>query len=132
MQNDVINYIRDYNIIGIGEPTHGQKLLNILRFNIIKKLLQINTNKNIYLFIEDQYSSCKYLNDYINGKKINMEKYFDKLMPPIYKNIYFYKFIKWCHKYNKKNHNKIFLYGIDMRYFYHKPNNNLDNFVYNL
>lgn len=133
MENKIIDYVCNYNIIGIGETTHGQKKINILRFNIIKNLLKINKTKNLYLFIEDQYSSCKFLNYYIHNKKTNLKKYFNKLMPPIYKNVYFYKFLNLCKNYNLySKYNKIFLYGIDMRFYYHKPKDSIDNYIYDL
>jgi len=132
MENKILQYIKDYNIIGIGESTHGQKNINILRFNLIKNLLEINKNKNLYVCIEDHYSICKYLNKYIHNKNINFIKYFNKLMPPIFKNIYFYKFLHWCKNHNNKNKNKIFLYGLDMRFNYYKSYTKLNKYVYKL
>lgn len=52
-------------IVGMGQATHGQDMINKYTANILKELIK---NQNVTVFVlEDQYSCCCLINNFIRS-----------------------------------------------------------------
>lgn len=111
--NKILKIANEVDIIGMGESTHGQDKIDMYRAKVFKNLV---TKCGYTVFIlEDQYSSCSEINDYIKGSKNKLKNVMESLMLP-WKSIHMYKLIKWMREYNKKHNNKLEFVGIDIQF----------------
>jgi len=72
---------------------------------------------NVTVFVlEDQYSTCQLINNYIHGdNNMNLNSLINKLMWP-WRSIYLVQLIKWMKKYNLENNNQLEFKGVDIAF----------------
>lgn len=123
----IINYIKDYQIVGLGEATHGQLKITLLRIKIFKILCQ-KYGFNVFV-LEEQYSCCNLLDKYIKGTiNTNLHELMSKLMI-IYRTKEMYNLIQFMKKYNMLHTNKLSILGVDIQHQCYKPITNIDKYV---
>lgn len=110
--NDMID-TRNVNIVAMGEATHGQEKITKLRIKIFKQLAKKN---NFTVFVlEEQYSLCELINDWIHNKSsFELDYLFKQLMWP-WKSFQMHKLLIWMKKYNEANNNLLEFKGIDVQ-----------------
>jgi len=112
--NKIVEIGKNVNILGMGEATHGQHKISVFRANVFKALVK-KAGYNVFV-LEEQYSSCKLINNYINcgiGRpKSIMKKSF---MKP-WQSEELLNLIKWMKRWNNNHSKKIQFIGIDVQY----------------
>lgn len=118
------NYVRHVNeieisdnveIISLGEATHGNNELQLIKIEAFKHLVE---KYNVKAFcLEADFGEGLLINDYIqnnNGTAIDAVK---NLSFPIYHTKPFLELITWMHDYNldKNDEDKLSFYGFDMQ-----------------
>ena len=126
LENDLdkIYEIADHiKILGMAEATHGQQQITKIRMKIFKNLVKKH-NYTVFV-LEDQYSCCEKINQYIKTGKGNPRKLLLELM------WFWWSFdmlflIRWMRKYNLKHNNVLDFKGIDIQYICHDYRNRKD------
>jgi len=121
-------FLKNYQIVGMGEATHGQEKITKFRINMFKKLVK---NHHFTSFVlEDSYAVCTVINSYIQNKiAININNIC--LMQP-FNNKHIFNLIKWMKSYNKIHNNKLEFIGVDLQYYNEDVNNKVDKYAYEL
>ena len=105
--DDVLNEVR---IVGYGEDTHGTAEFTILA----KELMQYLSEQHDFkiLIIETGFGEGLYFNDYIQGKRDDLEFILKEINSTWrYRTKEFIVLMKWLREYNQNNTDKIYLYG---------------------
>lgn len=110
----IIELLSGYDIVGLGEATHGQKLITEWRIKIIKSMIK-DFKYNVFVLEEDYYL-CKMINDYISDKRSDIKKLSSNFMFP-WRSNEMLGLIKWMKKFNKNNKNRLKFFGLDCQKF---------------
>jgi erythromycin esterase len=106
-----------YDMIGLGESTHGTKEFDDLKFKIIAAMVSRDNVKTVA--IEFDFCGLEYLNDYLlNGKNDSLLNAMNKSgFYGIYRTQEVYRLLKWLHDYNlgRPSAEKVKLAGVDMQ-----------------
>ena len=83
--------------------------------------------------LEEQYSICEKMNDFIQKGIGNPKKIIKQFMVP-WKSYEILNLVKWMRQYNMKHDNKLEFKGIDCQYTInnYKRNTKIDKYVYNM
>lgn len=129
--NRIIKIAKKVNIIGAGEATHGQKKITEFRIKLFKELVK-KCNYTVFV-LEEQYSCCELINQYIQTGKGNPKNILKQLMFP-WQNNYILNLIIWMRKYSKKYKIELNFKGIDFQFKCenYKGSTKIDKFVNNL
>lgn len=128
----IVEIARNINILGMGEATHGQQLINDFRIKVFKNLVKKCGYTTFVL--EDQYSCCERINDYLKHGKGNPKKLVLQLMY-FWGSMQMLNLVKWMRRYNIKNDNKLEFKGIDIQSVcldYDGKNDDMTNIVKNI
>jgi len=110
-------YIKNKEIIGLGEATHGTKEFQNMRTRIISYLVSDLGFRTIVL--EESYSHCLRINSYIlNGEGTAEEAVKEGLCYPwVFKTEETVALVKWLREYNvmADTNNKVRFYGMDFQ-----------------
>ncbi|WP_426430911.1 erythromycin esterase family protein [Winogradskyella sp. HB-48] len=107
--------LNDIRIVGYGEDTHGTGEFTILAKELMQYLLEQHDFK--ILIIETGFGEGLYLNDYIQGKRDDLEFILKEINSTWrYRTKEFIGLMNWLRDYNENNKDKIFLYGCEMQY----------------
>lgn len=112
---DEIEIADNVEIIALGEATHGNNELQLIKLEVFKHLVE---EYNVKAFcLEADFGEGLLINDYIqnsNGTAIDAVK---NLSFPIYHTKPFLELITWMHDYNlnKNDDDKLSFYGFDMQ-----------------
>lgn len=124
LDTNKILYIADQvKILGMSDITHGQN--NITKFRIhIFKILVKKYGYTVFV-LEDQYSCCELINQYVKTGSGDIRKIMSELMW-FWKCYDLLKLIKWMRKYNAQNGNILEFKGIDIQSLCEDDNDNND------
>ena len=111
------NSLKDVQIVGYGEDTHGTAEFTILAGELMKYLSEKHDFK---LFIlETGFGEGQYLNDYIQGKNDDLQFIMNERNQTWrYRTKEFYEVMNSLKEYNKNNDDKIYIYGCEMQYIH--------------
>lgn len=123
---DKINILKKKKIIGLGESIHRNTCINNLAYQFIEE--QVKNEKCRLVLVERNIEKSLIYNRYVNGGNIEIENYVDSN----YEDKYFLNFLDKIRKYNqdKKESERVNLFGIDYNYFLDKDNNSFDDIFY--
>lgn len=108
---DILLATTDKTIVGFGQATHGQHLINKYCVDFFKLLVK---KQNFTIFvIEDSYIFCKTLNDYIKGINTTEINKLIKNLMWVWRSYYLVELFEWMKKYNEKHNNVLSFCGID-------------------
>lgn len=112
--NIICESLSSKKIIAFAESTHGTKEFSLIRYNIIKNLIE--DHRTQFIGFEEDFGDMYHFNQYINTANVNLKKLVPLLGLP-YKNKEFLDFIEWLKRYNslKKEH-KVSIFGYDMQF----------------
>lgn len=114
MNKQISDYIKNNgnpNIIGAGEATHGQSKITEARVSLFKYLVKYN--RFTVFVLEDNYSCCELINNYIRGSdKYKIKKLITHLMDP-WRSHHLLNLMKWMRRYNTRNGNILEFKGVD-------------------
>lgn len=109
------NQLKDVQIVGYGEDTHGTAEFTILAKELMKYLSEKQGFK--VFILETGFGEGLYLNDYIQGYRDDLKNILEKHNSTWrYKTQEFYQLMDWLKKYNQQHAEKIQLYGCEMQY----------------
>jgi len=108
----IIAIANNVQILGMAEATHGQNIITKFRINIFKNLVE-KCGYTVFI-LEDQYSCCEKINQYIHGKKGDINKLMMDLVW-FWQSVSMLKLIEWMKKYNIKYRNILEFRGIDIQ-----------------
>ena len=100
-------------IIALAENSHGTKEFSIIRYTLLKELIQTTSLKNIGF--EEDYGDIQLFNQNINGKIDSYKEHIQRLGLPFH-NQEFIDFIEWLKNHNDHATEKVQIYGLDMQY----------------
>jgi erythromycin esterase-like protein len=107
--------LENIKIVGYGEDTHGSAEFSLVAKELIEYLSKQH-NFNI-LILETGFSEGIYLNDYVQGKRMDIKKILDNHNSTWrYKTEEFLLLMDWIKNHNKKSKTKISIYGSEMQY----------------
>lgn len=106
----ILQYTKQYQIVGLGEATYGQMMVTQQRILIFKHLINYRFHN---LVLEANYGICKHINEYIKGFEDNLDKYFNELSFN-YRNNQYHDLFVWMREYNQKHDNILSIYGLDL------------------
>jgi erythromycin esterase len=113
----VKGYIKDRDIVSLGESTHGSKEVFQLKHRIIKYLVA-ECDFTVFA-IEANMVECSLLNNYIQTGKGNPEQLLARLGYWVWNTQEVLDLIVWMRDYNTNHSNQIQFTGFDMQsYFY--------------
>ena len=104
---DIINLVSEYEIIGLGEATHGNYKNSKFRVDVIKRLIEEHGVREI--FLEAEVFRIKLLNN-LSGH--DLYKGIHKLQW-IYDNKCTRELFEYVYEFNKKSKDKVILCGVD-------------------
>ena len=110
--NEILTMTPNIKIIAMGQATHGQNMINKYCADMFKLLVKYH---NVTVFVvEDQYSCCRLIDNYIKGDdSFSLNNLIKKLMWP-WRSIHLVRLIKWMRKYNDKHNNILDFHGVDI------------------
>ena len=108
----ILQIAKKVQIIGMAEATHGQQEITKFRMKVFKNLVK-KSNYRVFI-LEDQYSCCELINDYIQTGNGKPKKLLSQLSWYWWSNDML-KIIMWMRKYNQQTNNKIEFHGIDIQ-----------------
>ena len=125
---NIISLADNVKIIGMAEATHGQKLITKFRIKVFKNLVK-KCNYTVFI-LEDQYSCCELINNYIKTGIGDPDDILLQLMW-FWQSIDMLKLIIWMRKFNIIHDNILEFHGLDIQYICANNNNNstLTNFA---
>lgn len=107
--------LKDVQIVGYGEDTHGTAEFTILAKELMKYLSEKQGFK--VFILETGFGEGLYLNDYIQGYRDDLKNILEKHNSTWrYKTKEFYQLMDWLKKHNQQHAEKIHLYGCEMQY----------------
>jgi erythromycin esterase len=107
--------LKDVQIVGYGEDTHGTSEFTVLAKELIKYLSDKHGFK--VFILETGFGEGLYLNEYIHGVRDDLKIILDEHNSTWrYKTEEFYMLMNWLREYNHNNSDKIYLYGSEMQY----------------
>jgi len=107
--------LKDVQIVGYGEDTHGTAEFTILA----KELMEYLSGKHGFkiFILETGFGEGVYLNDYIHGTRDDLKTILNEHNSTWrYKTKEFYQLMNWLKEYNQNNSDKIHIYGCEMQY----------------
>ncbi|MBS6006169.1 MAG: erythromycin esterase family protein [Clostridium baratii] len=116
LPNDDLNalkpILKDKEIIGVGEATHGTKEFFEMKHRLFKFLVEEMDFK--VFAMEESMSNMELINEYILGKDYKLDKLMSNLLAP-WQTKEMMDLINWAKEYNNKvsKENKIRFYGFD-------------------
>lgn len=130
LPNDDLNalkpILKDKEIIGVGEATHGTKEFFEMKHRLFKFLVE---EMDFRVFaIEESMSNMELINEYILGKDYKLDRLMSNLLAP-WQTKEMMDLINWAKEYNNKasKENKIRFYGFDSQ----ENNNGLETILKN-
>lgn len=128
----ILNIAKTKRVFAMGEAMHGLDKITQFRIAIFKKLVKY-CDYTVFI-LEEQFSCCELINEYIKGKPHNPLNLMINLMWA-WKSQYILNLIKWMKKYNKENNNILEFKGIDINYIcpdYNKQTDQIAELAKNL
>lgn len=110
-----ISLSNDVEIVALGEATHGNNELQLIKIEVFKHLVE---NYNIKAFcLEADFGEGLLINEYIQNNKGTAIDAVKNLSFPIYHTKPFLELIEWMHDYNssRDDNEKLSFYGFDMQ-----------------
>lgn len=123
----ISNIAKNINILGMGESIHFLNKIGKFRIDVFKYLVE-NYSYNVFV-LEDQYSCCELVNDYINNRSNTPALHLIANFMFPWESIDMLGLIEWMKEYNLRNDNKnkLEFKGIDIQYIYTDYKNRSDN-----
>lgn len=109
----ILEIANDVQLLAMAELTHGQNEITKFRMHIFRLLVK-RCGYTVFL-LEDQYSCCELINQYIHG---NNERDINDLLMQLmwfWRSKDMLKLISWMKKYNKNNGNILNFHGLDVQ-----------------
>lgn len=107
--------LKDVQIVGYGEDTHGTSEFTVLAKELMKYLSDKHGFK--IFILETGFGEGLYLNEYIHGVRDDLKIILNEHNSTWrYKTEEFYQLMNWLREYNHNNSDKIYLYGSEMQY----------------
>ena len=110
---DQISTPQEYNIIALGEATHGNKEFQQLKLEVFKKLVE---EHRVHSFaLEGDFGGCEEVNQYIHGGEGTLKEIVQKIGFQIYKTEEMMQLIEYIREYNDEEEEQLNFYGFDMQ-----------------
>lgn len=111
---DEISTPQEYNIIALGEATHGNKEFQQLKLEVFKKLVE---EHRVHSFaLEGDFGGCEEVNQYIHGGEGTLKEIVQKIGFQIYKTEEMMQLIEYIREYNDDaEEEQLNFYGFDMQ-----------------
>ena len=111
---DEISIPQEFNIIALGEATHGNKEFQQLKLEVFKKLVE---EHRVHSFaLEGDFGGCEEVNQYIHGGEGTLKEIVQKIGFQIYKTEEMMQLIEYIREYNDDaEEEQLNFYGFDMQ-----------------
>lgn len=112
---DEISIPQEFNIISLGEATHGNKEFQQLKLEVFKKLVE---EHRVHSFaLEGDFGGCEEVNQYIHGGEGTLKEIVQKIGFQIYKTEEMMQLIEYMREYNDdaEEDKQLNFYGFDMQ-----------------